>query len=234
MSTAGGDGSTQSIRASRRFGVLGDHAATILLVLLFALLVATPFIEMVRAGEVLESVLGAAIFLMGVVALGARKGSLGLAIALVIPTIATRAASHLHPSPILKGAYAVLAFAFLALIAGHLLLAALRAHKVTRETVCAALASYLMIGTAWSLLYRLVALVDPHAFTLPAPEQTLGEFESVYYSFVTLVGLGYGDITPVAPVARMLAVVEALVGLLFVATLISRLVGAFTSEKDKG
>lgn len=220
--------------STRRFGVLGDHAATILLGLLFAFLVATPFIEMVRAGEVVESVLGAAIFLMGVVALGARRGSLALAIVLLIPTLASRAASHLHPSPILKGAYAVLAFAFLALIAGHLLLAALRAHKVTRETVCAALASYLMVGTAWSFLYRLVALVDPHAFTLPAPEQTLGDFESIYYSFVTLVGLGYGDITPVAPVPRMLAVVEALFGLLFVATLISRLVGAFTSEKDQG
>ena len=52
-----------------------------------------------------------------------------------------------------------------------------------------------------------------------------------YFSFVTLTTLGYGDIVPVAPLARSLAVLEALTGVLFMAVLISRLVGSYKSDR---
>ena len=50
---------------------------------------------------------------------------------------------------------------------------------------------------------------------------------SLYFSFVTLTTLGYGDITPTSPAARMLAVVEAIMGQLYIAVLVARLVGAY-------
>lgn len=86
---------------------------------------------------------------------------------------------------------------------------------------------YLLIGLAWALMYALVdeLTLDPAFTNLHVADmgRTLDEF--LYYSFVTLSTLGYGDISPVAPVARTLAYLEATVGQLYLTILVAALVG---------
>jgi hypothetical protein len=100
-------------------------------------------------------------------------------------------------------------------------------ERVTVHQIQGAVAVYLLIGLAWSILYQLCDLTLPEAFNLPAthyldPETRQEEF--TYFSYVTLTTLGYGDITAVHPIVRMFVVLEALFGQLFPATLLARLV----------
>jgi hypothetical protein len=202
------------------------------LVALVLLFVASPFVEAMRNGTVLESVLATVVVCMGVLAVGGRRQTLVLAIILVLPAVVGNWAHHIwHESFPLE---AVLAgrLVFLAFVVVRLLVFILRAPKVNSEVLCAGVSIYLLIGLVWSLGYRLVALATPDAFAFSVPPSSPHEmtrFNAFYFSFMTLTTVGYGDITPVSPVARMLAIMESMSGTLFVGVLIARLVSLYSA-----
>lgn len=98
---------------------------------------------------------------------------------------------------------------------------------VTISRVQGAVAAYVLFGITWTLLYRLLDLCLPGAFSIStaAGMNLVDQRENfAYFSFVTLTTVGYGDVTAVHPIARMFVVLEALVGQLYPATLLARLV----------
>ena len=98
--------------------------------------------------------------------------------------------------------------------------------RITFHRIIGAVLLYLSVGITFMALFSLVALMVPNAFTGLGPLQdnlsVLSNF--IYFSFVTLTSVGYGDIAPLHPVARSLANVEAIIGQLYPATLLARLV----------
>lgn len=113
----------------------------------------------------------------------------------------------------------VVAVALLTLV---VLAKVLRPGMITSHRIQGAVAAYLLLALGWAGAYEWVALTHPAAFA-----GGVGDVEGpqwIYYSLVTLTTMGYGDITPVHPVARSLAAAEALTGQLYLAILISRLV----------
>ncbi len=100
--------------------------------------------------------------------------------------------------------------------------------RVTADRLMGAIALYMLFGVAWGNAYDLVALLVPDAFSAPA-DANRGAERWFYFSFVTLTTVGYGDVTPVASVARVLAIAEALVGQLYPAIVLGRLVTLQTS-----
>ncbi len=102
-----------------------------------------------------------------------------------------------------------------------------RTRKVSGETVALAVASYMMTAIVWSIAYALLELWQPGAFScFPGGVRPPGwQVELVYFSFVTMTTLGYGDITPVIPLARSLAILQAVTGTMFLGVLIAGLVG---------
>lgn len=112
-----------------------------------------------------------------------------------------------------------------------------REGPTTTHRIMGAVAVYLIIGMVWSVAYYLVALCIPGAFSIQAPAP-LGEGESLqsqlfYFSFVTLTSIGYGDIAAVHPIVRMLVILEGVVGQLFPAILIARVVSLHIQSKHK-
>jgi len=100
-----------------------------------------------------------------------------------------------------------------------------RRGPVTVHRIQGAAAVYLLLGLVWASAYDIVALRHPDAFAGVAAGDGEGTWQHwLYFSFVTLTTMGYGDITPVHPAARSLAVMEALVGQLYPAILLARLV----------
>ena len=101
--------------------------------------------------------------------------------------------------------------------------------------IAGAVAVYLLLGLIWARLYQVVELASPGAFRVPEGESP-NSASLAYFSFVTLATLGYGDISPVNILARDLAVLEAIMGQLYLVILISRLVteGVEKSEKGQG
>jgi len=101
------------------------------------------------------------------------------------------------------------------------------AGRMTADRVSGAISVYFLLGLLWSMIYGIISAVDPGAFTgvegfsLDEPGAQQG---FIYFSFVTLTTVGYGDIAPVSSFARTLAWIEAVFGQLYLAVTIARLV----------
>ena len=91
----------------------------------------------------------------------------------------------------------------------------------------------MLLGLTWSGVYALVELARPFSFQLSSDPglriTRMSEF--IYYSFTTLTTLGYGDISPRSPMARSLAILEAMTGVLFMALIIGMLVAIYSAER---
>jgi hypothetical protein len=99
-----------------------------------------------------------------------------------------------------------------------------RQHKVTPEMLREAVIVYLLIGTAWAMTYVLIEHFDPAALNgLGSGDAKFSDI--LYFSFVTLTTLGYGDISPASPGAQSVAVLQALVGQIYLTFIVARLVG---------
>ena len=102
-----------------------------------------------------------------------------------------------------------------------------REGSVTGHRVRGAIAAYLLLALCFSLAYELIEYVHPGSFTLPLEGGQGNQTRSasfLYFSVVTLTTVGFGDIAAVHPVARSLVMVEALIGTLYPAILLARLV----------
>jgi len=105
-----------------------------------------------------------------------------------------------------------------------------RRGPVSRHHIQGAIAVYLLFGLVWAQAYELLHLLRPEAFS-SAVDLTSGAQTWIYYSFVTLTTMGYGDITPVHPLARTLAVSEAVTGQLYIAVTLARLMALHISAR---
>jgi hypothetical protein len=133
-------------------------------------------------------------------------------------------------------------FSFLALavVAVSVLRQVLKAKKVSGDVVQGAVCVYILLGVAWAYLFSFVETVHPGSFQLPAlgttsvvPVAIEARQRFIYYSFVTLTTVGYGDITPVASLAQRLTVLEAMFGQLYLSILIARLVGLHIAQSNQ-
>jgi hypothetical protein len=102
----------------------------------------------------------------------------------------------------------------------------LRSDRVTGDTLCGAIAVYLMMGLTWSFAHLLLQHLRPGSYRVVAGGmRSANSLELLYFSYVTLATLGYGDVVPVTDGARSLAVLEALGGTIYLAILVARLIG---------
>jgi len=206
-----------------------------LLITLLLWMIVSPFIDVVPFGQFLDSILITAVLLSAVIVVGAGRRTRLIAILLAIPSVLGRWVDHFYPSfpdPI----YLVGGLLFVAFVVVQMLRFTLRAPRVNVEVLCAAIANFLMLGLIWIFAYQLVALLDPSSFSFSSNPgaKAMDGATAFYFSFVTLSTVGYGDITPVSSVARMLAILEAIVGMFYMTVLVARLVALYSSEKSTG
>ena len=104
--------------------------------------------------------------------------------------------------------------------------------SIDRHSIIGAVCIYLLFGMIWTVLYLLAAALSPGSFNGLIQGQWYENFtEIIYFSFVTLTTLGYGDINPALPLVRFLAYMEAIVGQLYIAILVASLVGTHIADR---
>ncbi len=144
---------------------------------------------------------------------------------------------YLHVNETLVYMAAYVAMADLVLLTLLILSQTLREGPTTSHRIRGAVAAYLLLGLIWSWVYYAIALHRPGAFTgLEALSQRESEAlytHFQYFSFTVLTTVGFGDIVPVDPIARMAANLEGVTGQLFLAILIARLVSLQVQSKQK-
>ena len=209
-----------------RFSV-GCFLGTLILNILIS-----PLLDRLRSGSLIETMLMTLVLLFAVLSIaGGRRALVG--VVLVAPAALGEWLNFWRPETLTYVMTRGAGLLFIGFVVVELLRFIVYAPRVDSEVLCAAVAGYLLSGFAWSLAYVLVDRLDPNsfAFTLsPRSSGSINGFTGLYFSFITLSTVGYGDIVPVSSVARMLAMVEAMFGMFYVALLIARLVSLYSSE----
>jgi hypothetical protein len=176
------------------------------------------------------------VLLSGFLAIGERHRAITWGIVLVAPALAGKWLDHWAPGRLPAATFMTPALLFIAFVIAHLMRFILRARRIDSEVLSAALANYLMLGLLWAFGYILEAGLNPGAFafsTGPDSSHSMKGFTALYFSFITLTTVGYGDIAPVSGAARLLAMVEATTGSMYLAVLISRLVSLYSSSPPR-
>jgi hypothetical protein len=147
------------------------------------------------------------------------------------------------PKPPVALAAGAVNAAFLAFAAVDVLRHILRQKRVTADTILGGICVYLLIGIAFVPAFTIVENARPGSFLhqgdrLPdagRPGAPVGRYpDLVYFSFITLTTVGYGDILPIGAAARVLAVAEAFTGQIYLAILLGLLVGLYVSQRVAG
>jgi voltage-gated potassium channel Kch len=108
------------------------------------------------------------------------------------------------------------------------------AGPLNADRLLGAMCLYLLFGLIWANAYAVVHVVQPGAFrfTEEVPSDAASFFGSmIYFSYMTLTTVGFGDVAPHAPIARALATLESITGVLYVAVAISRMSGVLRLEE---
>lgn len=191
-----------------------------LIVLIGSLFVIFPLLPSSAWERELTSVSFSLILISGVFLVAQRRTLRILVLVVAAVSLTTEWLAHVFFHDGFAGARHLASILFLSVTAYCLLLQVLRSGRVNSHRVRGAIAIYMLLGLIWAQAYALVDLTVADSFTPPVT----GIAELVYFSYVTLTTLGYGDIQPVSGPARSLTIAEALVGQFFIGVLIARLV----------
>ena len=127
-----------------------------------------------------------------------------------------------------------LGFAFLSFMSCVFVYTILSEASVTTDTLAGAVSAYMLIGISFGVVYALIDRVIPGAFCdTVEPARRLSQPELTFYSFMTLTSVGYGDIVPRDAHARAFAMIEAVIGIMYPAVLVGRLVGLHGQKSNR-
>jgi hypothetical protein len=205
-------------------------ATQILLIVLF------PYLAKPGLSTVIFRLLSALSFVAAVYAVSDKRAQWIIGIILAVPTALLNAVFAFHPeasSLAIPGLVSTLVF--LTFTLAVLLRGVLRAEAVTRDTIYGAMSVYLLMAFLWGIAYLLLETIQPGGLSLNLtrhPNHKVDWDDCMFYSFVTLTSLGYGDMVPISPQCRSLSILEAVSGMMYVAVLVARIVGLYTAKKS--
>jgi hypothetical protein len=105
--------------------------------------------------------------------------------------------------------------------------------EVDLNKIIGSVCIFLLLALLWAIIYQFVEVLTPGSFSNITSADGQVEYDKfVYFSLVTLTTLGYGDITPTTPLSGVLAALEAVVGVFYIAILVATLVGDFMARKN--
>lgn len=122
-------------------------------------------------------------------------------------------------------------FLFFGFVVFAMIFQVARSKAVTVKEIIESIIGYLLLGLVYSIVLVVINRNAPGSIAFPVEPNTYGDF--IYYGFVTLTTLGYGDINPVSPLARSAAIFISVTGQLYVATIIAIIVSKYSGDPDK-
>lgn len=121
--------------------------------------------------------------------------------------------------------------------AGIIVISLFHSRSVTLDSIYGAVCGYLFLGLAWAMTYVMIESARPGSFHLSQSLRNAGDQSPhqvlIYYSFVTLTTVGYGDVTPVSPMTRTFAWMEAIVGQFYLAIIVASLVSMLVAKHSQ-
>ncbi len=185
--------------------------------------------------QIVNDVSISVIFVLGFFALTRHRTTRTVFGGMIIIVIAHRFIRAVFGANLLAGWDTLLSLVIVVAFVTFILRYVFKEGRVTWQRVEGAVTAYMLIAVAFSIAYLLISSFIPGAFKSPdgAPKSGDPRAVYIYFSVVTLTTLGYGDIMPVHPFARTLAMIEAIVGQLYPAILLARLVSLYVIHSQR-
>lgn len=204
------------------------------MVSLLLLLLIAPFLQRGFINLIILMLITISVLISGVYAISDQKKHIIIAVILCIPIIIGTLVKYFFIENIPDRLTLGLLFFFYItiIISKHVFTSA----KVTSDTIYGAVSVYLLLGVIWAGGYNLLNFISPGTIDFGSHQDLYSSdrgLEMIYFSFTTLTTLGYGDISPVSHHARMLAVLEAVAGQLYIAIVIARFVGLYRNDSSR-
>lgn len=211
------------------FLVLGStkHKMFNFMVSIIMLLILSAVLHGYEYGFLILNISSSIVFILGIYAAGNNKRNVIILIILGLPWflsewIFTRSSETIFVS--------ILFFLF---IIGTMMDHILHTEEVTTDTLYEAICVFLLLGLLWASIYNYLEYISPGIIFVTNNTDTVKHLtanEIIYYSYTTLTTLGYGDITSLTPQGRIVSVLEAIMGQLFLAFMVARLVAIYTAK----
>lgn len=146
----------------------------------------------------------------------------------------------ISPGPLFAMVRVIPSAMFFLLVSMAFLRHILEAEEINVDRILGAVCVYLLLGIGWTVVFSTLELLHPGSFRIPGEipilvaerqEMLFGVF--IYYSFVTMSTLGYGDIAPITPAARTFSILEAIMGQMYLAVIVATLVGIHIGQRAR-
>jgi hypothetical protein len=198
---------------------------------LISLIAVAPLIEPLSRASLLRNTIAVLLIVAVVAAVGRSIRSFLFAFSLAIPALSVRWAATDGTGSTLFGLSLYLDAALYATAIAFLLRYVFDREVITSDRMWGAASAYLLLGVFWAIVYAIIDHQSPGSFATGGKATPLHLIDLFYFSFSTLTTIGFGDIVPITAVGRTASSLEAVVGNLFQAILIARLVGVYPSNK---
>jgi uncharacterized membrane protein len=207
-----------------------------LLVSLLALILAYPFLIANDTRYIFLAIISTAVLSLAIYSTSYDRKHLILGMTFGVPAVLLNIATVFFKTPVVYLITIIVSIIFYGFTVFTLLSHILKSKKVDSEIIYGAICAYLLIGFMWGGIYLLIEVLNPGSFYIDAAHNidnktTYADF--LYFSFVTVATLGYGDISPVTPLARNVSIMEGIIGVFYLAILVARLVGLYTVESNR-
>jgi hypothetical protein len=213
-----------------RFWRTDRALSSFLALLLVMIFVLPPLLSTGKSRNLIMDVVFSMLLISGVLAMSERKFVRLVVTPIAILTIAIHFASWLIPVP--RTSVEIASLVSLLLLFLVVLGQAFRSGPVNLHRIQGAIGAYLLLGVIWADAYFIVELFHPGSFS-GAIDAESGARGWLYFSFVTLTTVGYGDVLPLHPLAQSLAILEAVTGPLYLAILLGRLVSLAVTPANR-
>jgi hypothetical protein len=216
--------------SGRRAAAIRARRFFLLFLFLLGSLVYYPYAGDSGVGYLIFRLLGFTIILLSVYALSVRRGAVLIALVFAIPSLLVHSQLLRRDASVSSVLGVVLSFAFDTFVIVVIFRRVFAHVAPDTETIFGALCAYLLIGFAFASVYGLVNDLQPAAFFLNPTTNThtvATRFDFVYYSFATMTAVGAAGITAVSDQARSLSVIESIIGVLYIACMIARLISSY-------
>jgi voltage-gated potassium channel Kch len=217
---------------SERAGAwLSEETLSLLLALLMVDAFVLPIVGL-GVGDVALNLVFTGLLFTGLATVANRGIAFVVIALLAVAAAVLKWIAHVPGLPGTPTAAAAAATAVFGLFTLLVLLRTLSPGPITRHRIQGAIATYLLIAMTFGLAFELAELLQPGSFQFNEGQPEVMERAIGYFSMVTLTTVGYGDVTPVTPLARRLAMAEGFIGQLYPAIIIGWMVGSMKRRDD--
>ena len=204
-----------------------------LICLILGTIVLVPILKEFAAFRIFLDIFITAIYISMVYTVSHKKRHLYIGVLLAMAMLISLWLQYFHQSNLFLAIGRICGILLLIMVIINTLTFIFKSEDVTIEVIYAAMLVYLLMALMWSFVYILLVLINSASFNVTLSPSQDYQMRFIYYSFVTITTLGYGDITPATELASSFSILEAVVGQLYLVVVVAWLVGMHSSKKPK-